>query len=109
MTALSRVVISQRERTIALRPMGDGLMAHTLYEDRDLNSPKELFDGMAEIKTDPEMVQGIIAGGLPALTSAQEGAEDNLEQAAFERAQKHATIIRIRQHHRADTGVRQKI
>ena len=57
MTALSRVVISQRERTIALRPMGDGLMAHTLYEDRDLNSPKELFDGMAEIKTDPEMVQ----------------------------------------------------
>ncbi len=42
MTALSRVVISQRERTVALRPMGDGLMAHTLYEDRDLNSPKEL-------------------------------------------------------------------
>jgi DNA end-binding protein Ku len=37
--------------------MGDGLMAHTLHEDRDLNSPKELFDGMAEIKTDPEMVQ----------------------------------------------------
>ena len=57
MTAISRVVISQRERTIALRPMGDGLMAHTLHEDRDLNSPKELFDGMADIKTDPEMVQ----------------------------------------------------
>ena len=57
MTAISRVVISQRERTIALRPMGDGLMAHTLHEDRDINSPKELFDGMAEIKTDPEMVQ----------------------------------------------------
>ena len=56
-TALSRVVIAQRERTIALRPMGDGLMAHTLYEDRDLNSPKELFDGLADVKTDPEMVQ----------------------------------------------------
>src|SRR5690606_19287175 len=26
--------------------------------------------------SDPEMVQGIIAGGLPALTRAQEGAED---------------------------------
>ena len=26
--------------------------------------------------TDPEMVQGVIAGGLPALTTAQEGAED---------------------------------
>ena len=35
--ALSRVVISQRERTIALRPADGGLMAHTLYEDRDLN------------------------------------------------------------------------
>jgi len=55
-TALSRGVISQRERTIALRPTGDGLMAHTLYEDRDLNSAKELFEGMAGIKTDPEMV-----------------------------------------------------
>ena len=56
-TALSRVVIAQRERTIALRPMGDGLMAHTLYEDRDLNSSQELFDDLAGIKTDPEMVQ----------------------------------------------------
>jgi DNA end-binding protein Ku len=56
-TALSRVVISQRERTIALRPMGDGLMAHTLYEDRDLNSSQELFDDLAGIETDPEMVQ----------------------------------------------------
>jgi DNA end-binding protein Ku len=56
-TALSRVVISQRERTAALRPRDDGLMAHTLYEDRDLNSSNELFDGLARIKTDPEMVQ----------------------------------------------------
>ena len=29
-TALARVVISQRERTIDIRPIGDGLMAHTL-------------------------------------------------------------------------------
>jgi DNA end-binding protein Ku len=56
-TALSRVVISQRERTIALRPTGDGLMAHTLYEDRDLNSSEELFAGVSGIKIDPEMVQ----------------------------------------------------
>ncbi len=32
--------------------------------------------------TDPSMVQGIIAGGPAALTSAQEGAEDDLGQAA---------------------------
>jgi len=55
--ALSRVVISQRERTIALRPADAGLMAHTLYEDRDLNSGKELYEGIDSIKIDPEMVQ----------------------------------------------------
>jgi DNA end-binding protein Ku len=56
-TALARIVISQRERTIALRPQGEGLMAHTLHEDRDLNSSKELFEDLAGVKTDPEMVQ----------------------------------------------------
>jgi DNA end-binding protein Ku len=56
-TALARVVISQRERTVALRPMSEGLMAHTLHEDRDLNSPKELFDEVSGVKVDPEMVQ----------------------------------------------------
>jgi DNA end-binding protein Ku len=55
-TALARVV-SQRERTIALRPVGNGLMAHTLHEDRDLNNSKELFEDLAGVKTDPEMVQ----------------------------------------------------
>ncbi len=56
-TALSRVVIAQRERTIALRPSGNGLMAHTLLDERDLNSSKELFEDLAAIKIDPEMVQ----------------------------------------------------
>jgi len=56
-TALARVVISQRERTIALRPTGDGLLAHTLYEERDLNGSTDLFEGLAGIKVDSEMVQ----------------------------------------------------
>ena len=34
--------------------------------------------------TPPDMVQGVIAGGLAALTQAQEGAEDNLEQARID-------------------------
>jgi DNA end-binding protein Ku len=55
--ALTRVVINHRERTVALRPMDAvGLMAHTLYEQRDLNSPKELFDGADDVHVDPEMV-----------------------------------------------------
>ena len=56
-TAIARVVISQRERTVALRPTGDGLMAHTLYEERDLNGSRDLFDGLSGIKVDPEMVK----------------------------------------------------
>ncbi len=36
--------------------------------------------------TDPQMVQGIIAGGPAALTSAQEGAEDSLDQARVDLA-----------------------
>jgi DNA end-binding protein Ku len=55
--ALTRVVISQRERTIAIRPMDGGLVAHTLNEERDLNSSTELFENTQNIKVDEEMVQ----------------------------------------------------
>src|ERR1700731_2473365 len=55
-TALTRVVISQRERTVALRHAGPGLMAHTLYEERDLNKADRYFDEAAHLKVDPEMV-----------------------------------------------------
>jgi DNA end-binding protein Ku len=54
--ALSRVVISQRERTIALRAMEGGLVAHTLHEQRDINDAKAVFEGATNLKTDPEMV-----------------------------------------------------
>ncbi len=54
--ALTRVVISQRERTIALRPYGDGIAAHTLIEQQDLNDTHQLFDG-GSIKLDEEMVK----------------------------------------------------
>jgi DNA end-binding protein Ku len=54
--ALARVVIGQRERTIALRPMPGGLVAHTLDEQRDINDAQSIFGGAAEVKTDPEMV-----------------------------------------------------
>jgi DNA end-binding protein Ku len=43
-TGKTALVISQRERTIAMRPTGDGLFARTLYEERDLNIAKDLFD-----------------------------------------------------------------
>jgi DNA end-binding protein Ku len=55
--ALSRVVIGQRERTIALRPTDGGLVAQTLYEQRDINDAKPIFEDVANAKTDPAMVQ----------------------------------------------------
>lgn len=54
--ALTRVVISQRERTVAIRPFGKGLVAQTLHEERDLNDAGELFDRLADVGLDPEMV-----------------------------------------------------
>lgn len=57
MIALSRVVISRRERPLALMPMGNGLVAHTLHEAADLNDPAPLFVGLDAIRIDPEMVE----------------------------------------------------
>ena len=54
--ALTRVVIAQRERTVAVRPMDGGLVAHTLNEERDLNSAKPLFEGVQHVQVEPEMV-----------------------------------------------------
>jgi DNA end-binding protein Ku len=55
--ALSRVVIAQRERTVALRPMEGGLVAQTLHEQRDINDAKAVFEGASHLKTDPDMVK----------------------------------------------------
>ncbi len=55
--ALTRVVIAQRERTVAIRPMKGGLVAHTLNEQRDLNSAEPLFEEVQQVAVDPDMVQ----------------------------------------------------
>src|SRR3954462_15552225 len=54
--ALSRVVITQRERTVALRAMKDGLVAHTLHEQRDINDAKAVFEDVTAAKSDPDMI-----------------------------------------------------
>jgi DNA end-binding protein Ku len=55
--ALTRVVIAQRERTIAIRPASGGLVAQTLNEERDLNSSTELFENVQRVSVDEEMVE----------------------------------------------------
>ena len=55
--ALSRVVIAQRERPLAILPMGKGMVCHTLHEPRDLNASGPLFETVADDKPDAQMVQ----------------------------------------------------
>jgi DNA end-binding protein Ku len=55
--ALSRVVIGQREKTIALRAVEGGIVAHTLDEQRDINDAKPVLGDAADIGVDREMVQ----------------------------------------------------
>jgi DNA end-binding protein Ku len=54
--ALSRVVIARRERAVAILTFGRGLVAHTLYDPKELNPPDELWADLPEQKPDPEMV-----------------------------------------------------
>jgi DNA end-binding protein Ku len=54
--ALSRVVIARREHPIAIMPMGNGLVAHTLHEERDLNGYADLFNHLPTAKPDPDMI-----------------------------------------------------
>jgi DNA end-binding protein Ku len=55
--ALTRVVIARRERAVGVVPMGKGLVAHTLHEERDLNKASEVFDDIPAGKSDAEMVK----------------------------------------------------
>ena len=55
--ALSRVVMSRRERAVAILPMGDGMALHTLHEKHDIYDPKTLFDPVTHEDADPEMVK----------------------------------------------------
>jgi len=55
--ALSRVVILQRERTVAILPFGAGMVVHTLHEKQDISDPKDLFEPVADEKPDQDMVK----------------------------------------------------
>lgn len=55
--ALSRLVISRRERAVAIMPMDKGLVLHTLHDAKEIADPAELFSGVPSETADPEMVQ----------------------------------------------------
>ena len=55
--ALSRVVISRRERAVAILPLDRGMVMHTLHEPRDLYAHNKLFKQVPNTRPDAEMVK----------------------------------------------------
>ena len=54
--ALGRIVIATRERILALEPRGKGILAYTIRSDAEVRKPDEIFDAIADVKPDPEMI-----------------------------------------------------
>lgn len=54
--ALGRVVMSTRERIVALEPRGKGIVAYTLRAEDDVSDPETAFKDIPAAKADPNMV-----------------------------------------------------
>jgi DNA end-binding protein Ku len=57
MVALGRVVLSKRERVIAIEPHGKGLIGTTLHYAYEVRKESEFFDDIADVKIAPDMLQ----------------------------------------------------
>ncbi|MGH7011074.1 MAG: Ku protein, partial [Caulobacteraceae bacterium] len=55
--AMGRLVMSTRERTVALEPRDRGIVAYTLRSRDEVRDPAELFASIPDVKVDPAMVQ----------------------------------------------------
>ncbi|MGI9169509.1 MAG: Ku protein [Caulobacteraceae bacterium] len=60
--ALGRVVISTRERMVALEPRDQGIIAYSLRTHNEVRDPAEAFAGIAHVKVDRAMLD--IAGKI---------------------------------------------
>jgi DNA end-binding protein Ku len=57
MAALSRVVIARRERSVAIVPLEQGMVLHTLHEPRNLYAYDKLFEQIPDARSDADMVK----------------------------------------------------
>jgi len=60
--ALGRVVMSTRERLLALEPRDRGIIAYTLRSHDEVRDPDDAFAGIPDVKVDPAMLA--IAGKI---------------------------------------------
>lgn len=54
--ALGRVVMSTRERLLALEPRGKGILAYTLRTDAEVRKADEVFGAISDKAADPQMI-----------------------------------------------------
>jgi DNA end-binding protein Ku len=54
--ALGRVVMSTRERILALEPRGKGILAYTIRSDAEVRKPDEIFNSISDANADPSMI-----------------------------------------------------
>jgi DNA end-binding protein Ku len=54
--ALGRVVMSTRERLLALEPRGKGILAYTLRTDAEVRKGDEVFGAISDKAADPQMI-----------------------------------------------------
>ena len=54
--ALGRVVMSTRERLLALEPRGNGILAYTLRTDAEVRKADEIFDSIVDKAPDASMI-----------------------------------------------------
>lgn len=89
-SSVPRAVATQREQMARAVEIAEGAFragGRLLYVGAGTSGRLGVLDASEcppTFGSDPEMVQGIIAGGAPALTRAQEGAEDVVENGAKE-------------------------
>jgi DNA end-binding protein Ku len=54
--ALGRIVMSTRERILALEPRGKGILAYTIRSEAEVRQPGEIFSSISDAKPDPAMI-----------------------------------------------------
>jgi len=54
--ALGRIVISTRERILALEPRDKGILAYSIRTDSEVRKPDEVFTAISDATPDPEMI-----------------------------------------------------
>lgn len=56
MAGLARIVLYQRERPVVIEPLGKGMLMTTLRYDNTVRKPEAVFDDIADVKIDKEMI-----------------------------------------------------